>query len=250
MIALPAAFLECPIAHRALHGLGRPENSLAAVKAAVASGYGIEIDIRLSADRVAMVFHDETLDRVTSAVGPVLDRTSDTLGEIVLSGGDGSGVPTLSNVLANVDGAVPLLIEIKDQDGALGPNVGPLEEAVVAALAGYQGPVALMSFNPYSVAHLAKIAPDIPRGLTTDPFLPQLWPGVPETMLAMHREMTQLDAVGASFISHNHWDLASRHVARVKERGLRVLCWTIRSSEAEGRARRVADNVTFEGYTP
>ena len=71
MAGLPAAFLERPIAHRALHDLaaGRPENSRAAISAAVAAGYGVEIDLQLSSDGVAMVFHDERLERLTGARG-------------------------------------------------------------------------------------------------------------------------------------------------------------------------------------
>ena len=54
-VPLPEAFLATPIAHRALHdrAAGRPENSRAAIRAAVAAGYGIEIDLQLSADGVA-----------------------------------------------------------------------------------------------------------------------------------------------------------------------------------------------------
>ncbi|MCB1330289.1 MAG: phosphodiesterase, partial [Maritimibacter sp.] len=70
-MTLPEAFLRRPIAHRALHGPDAPENSLSAVRAAVAAGYGIEIDVQPSADEVAMVFHDYDLDRLTETTGPV-----------------------------------------------------------------------------------------------------------------------------------------------------------------------------------
>ena len=132
---LPAAFLERPIAHRALHGPGRPENSRAAIRAAVAAGYGIEIDVQPSADGVAMVFHDADLDRLTGTAGPIRGRTAADLARLPLHGGD-EGIPTLAEVLALVAGRVPLLVEIKDQDGALGPGVGALEAATAAACAG------------------------------------------------------------------------------------------------------------------
>ncbi len=79
-------------------------------------------------------------------------------------------------MLELVAGQVPLLIEIKDQDGNMGPNVGPLEQAVVDALQGYDGPVAVMSFNPNSVAAIASLSPDTPRGIVTSAYRTEDWP--------------------------------------------------------------------------
>ena len=249
MTPLPRAFLEVPIAHRALHGDGRPENSLAAVRAAVAAGYGIEIDIQPSADGAAMVFHDHDLARMTGGAGPVTAQTVAELGRTPLQG-TGETVPTLEEVLAAIDGKVPLLIEIKDQDGALGPGVGPLESAVIRALEGYAGPTALMSFNPHSVAEMARRAPDIPRGLTTCGFSAAEWPEVGDEARARLAAIADYARVGASFISHEAGDLSSHRVAELKSEGAHILCWTIRSPEEEARARGVAVNVTFEGYLP
>ncbi|MEJ2036589.1 MAG: glycerophosphodiester phosphodiesterase family protein, partial [Maritimibacter sp.] len=95
MSTLPEAFLRLPIAHRAYHDVtdGRPENSRAAIRAAIARGYGIEIDVQLSADGQAMVFHDYVLDRLTGERGPVRQKTAAELGAIPLIGGD-EGIPT------------------------------------------------------------------------------------------------------------------------------------------------------------
>lgn len=246
---LPPAFLRIPVAHRALHdrARGRPENSPAAVRAAVAKGYGIEIDVQLSSDGVAMVFHDEDLDRLTAETGPVAARSAADLGRIRLTDAE-DGIPTLSDILRLVGGRVPLLVEIKDQSGDLGPNVGPLERAVAADLAGYAGPVAVMSFNPHAVAAFAAAAPGIPRGLTTSAYDPEDWRPLPEATCAHLRGIPDYDRVGATFISHEARDLARPRVADLKARGAAILCWTIRSPEAEAAARTVADNVTFEGY--
>ena len=110
MTALDPRFLGRPIAHRALHGAGRPENSLEAIEAACRSGFGIEIDLQLSADGEAMVFHDYDLGRLTAESGAIRQRTSADLRNIQLSGG-ASGIPTLPEVLAVIKGRVPLLIE-------------------------------------------------------------------------------------------------------------------------------------------
>ena len=249
MTALDPAFLKAPIAHRAFHdrAAGRPENSLAAVRAAVAAGYGIEIDLQPSADGVAMVFHDDDLDRLTGQAGPVAAKTAAELGRLRLLGTD-QPVPTLAQVLAEVAGRVPLLIEVKDQDGALGPKVGALEAAAAAELRRYDGPLAVMSFNPHSVAALAQELPGVARGLTTGSYPPDNWPQVPAAVLQRLRGIPDYDRVGASFISHEARDLARPRVAELKGQGARILCWTVRSAADEARARAIAENVTFELY--
>lgn len=250
---LPPDFLRLPVAHRALHDRSRrrPENSLAAVRAAVAAGYAIEIDLQPSADGVAMVFHDETLDRLTAETGAVNARSAAALQAIPLRDAD-EGIPTLAQVLAAIDGRVPLLIEIKDQSGTMGPTDGRLEAAAAAALAGYQGPVAVMSFNPSAVAHMQRLAPEIPRGLTTYAFPAEDFPPNAGPELSAHREalaaIADFDAVEASFISHHWRDLDRPRVAEIAAQGWPVLCWTIRTPEQEAEARRIARNVTFEGY--
>ncbi|MGR3796295.1 glycerophosphodiester phosphodiesterase family protein [Vannielia sp. SX4] len=246
---LPDAFLTRPIAHRGFHdrAAGRVENSRAAFAAAIAAGYGIELDLQPSKDGVPMVFHDYALSRLTGETGPVAQRTAAELGQIMLTDG-GEGVPTLAEVLKLVDGRVPLLIEIKDQDGALGPNVGQLERAVAEALEGYAGEMALMSFNPHSMAVMAKLLPDVPRGLTTDNYEPESWTTVPEARRAELRAIPDYDRVGACFVSHRHGALGDARVAELKAQGAEILCWTIRSEAEEAKAREVAANVTFEGY--
>ncbi len=248
-VPLPEAFRSIPIAHRALHdkSAGRPENSPAAFRAAIAAGYGIECDIQPSSDGVPMVFHDYDTRRLTGVPGRVRGRTAAELGAMTLLGGR-EGIPTLEEMLSLVAGRVPLLIEIKDQDGAMGADVGPLERAVAGVLAGYVGPVALMSFNPHSVAALAKAAPDRPRGIVTSAYSAEDWPLLPERVRDRLRDIPDYDGTGASFISHEAADLGSPRVAELNAQGADVLCWTIRSPDAEAVARRVAANVTFEGY--
>lgn len=248
-MTLTASFLTRPIAHRAYHDktAGRPENSLAAVRAAVDAGYGIEIDLQLSSDGVPMVFHDYDLGRLTQSEGPLAARNAVALTATPLRHGS-EGIPTLTQVLDCVAGRVPLLIEIKDQDGALGPNIGTLEAATAEALLGYDGPVALMSFNPHSIAAMAQLAPHIPRGLTTSAYLPADWAPVPAAVCDVLRDIPDYDRTGSCFISHEAADLGRPRVAELRAKGATILCWTIRSPKAEAEARLIAQNITFEGY--
>ena len=105
-----------------------------------------------------------------------------------------------------------------------------------------------MSFNPNSVRVFGGLAPDVPVGLTTCDFNATDWPLVPKARRDRLAALPDIKASRAKFISHDRNDLHSPHVARLKAQGLPVLCWTIRSAREEAEARRIADNVTFEGY--
>lgn len=249
-MTLPRIFHSIPLAHRGLHDVnaGRPENSRASIRAAIAAGYGIEIDVQLSADNAAMVFHDYALERLTVATGAVRLRKAAELAQTRLKGGD-EGIPPLNEVLDLVAGQVPLLIELKDQDGGMGTDIGALEAAVAAVLAGYSGPVALMSFNPHSMARMAELLPEVPRGIVTSAYRYEDWP-LPRATCDALREVPDFDRVGASFISHEVDDLARPRVAQIKATGAMICCWTVRDAVQEAQARKVADNITFEGYTP
>ncbi len=247
--SLPSEFLQRPIAHRALHDISdqRPENSRAAIRAAIDAGYGVEIDLQRTRDNRAMVFHDYDMTRLTGQPGPIQQITETQARAQTLLHSDGEGIPSLEEVLAIVAGRVPLLIELKDQDGAMGPDIGALEADVVSALKDYEGPVALMSFNPHSVAEIARLAPHLPRGLVTSSYEPEV-ELLPQAVCDHLRNIPDFDRVSASFISHEVIDLDRPRVAELKAQGVPILCWTVRSLEQEAEARKVADNVTFEGY--
>ena len=251
MTALSEGFLRLPIAHRGLHDAarGRPENSISAFRAAITAGYAIEIDIQRSSDTVAMVFHDYDLARMTGQTGAIHLRSASQLTQIPLNGGPDT-IPTLTQTLETVAGQVPILVEIKDQDGVLGPNIGPLETAVAEAVRHYQGELVVMSFNPHTVAMMAKLAPKIPRGLVTGSFLPHKWPLLPKTARANLRNIPDFDRTGACFITHAVADISRPRVAEIRAAGTPVLCWTVKDQTTETKARAYADNITFEGYLP
>ena len=246
--ALPPDFLKIPLAHRALHDAtkGRPENSRAAVIAAVDAGYGIEIDLQQSADGKAMVFHDYDLSRLSQAQGDVHSFSAEQLSQMPLRGAN-EGIPQLPEILRLVDGRVPLLIEIKDQDGSMGNQVGHLEADVAYALSDYSGPVAVMSFNPHTVAAMARLCPAVPRGLVTDAYQPG-GNGLPADVRDRLREIPDYARTQSSFISHDWRDLERDRVAELKAQGADILCWTVKSPQEEAQARKIAQNITFEQY--
>jgi glycerophosphoryl diester phosphodiesterase len=220
-----------PFAHRGLHGEGRVENSRAAFRAAMDAGHGIELDVQLSRDGDAMVFHDYQLDRLTGEPGDVAARTAEQLGAIRLSGMDET-IPTLLEVLQLIGGRVPLLIEVK----ALDRKVARLCLAVFRALAGYRGPVAVMSFNPEVPRWFAAHAPRIARGLVVTEN------GKRGVRGRLERRFTWWRAK-AQFLAYDIRDLPSRFARR---RRVPVFTWTVRSDFDWDRAARHADVAIYE----
>lgn len=228
----------CAFAHRGLHGPGLPENSPAAFAAAMARGMGIECDIQRSRDGHAMVFHDAQLDRLTAEQGPLADRTADELGRIQLSGGEDT-IPTLRQMLDQVAGQVPLLIEIKspkDDDRRL----AALCLSVRRVLEGYQGSHAIMSFDPRIVRWFAVHSPLTLRGLVVTEEDDKALPGMIRRRLALWHARPQ-------FLAYDIRDLPSRFAAGQRGRGLPVLTWTVRSAEHRERAAAHADAPIAEG---
>jgi glycerophosphoryl diester phosphodiesterase len=150
--------------------------------------------------------------------------------------------------LEQVDGAVPLLIELKDQHGAMGETDGTLERAALDVLKSYEGQFALMSFNPSMVAKVAELSPDTPRGIIGCAWRKIDEPHVPVDRRAELATIPGFEDMDADFLSHDHTDLDSPRVEQLKAQGVPILCWTIRSPEQERQARKIADNITFEGY--
>ena len=158
-------FLAYKYAHRGLHGKGVSENSMTAFKRAVDSGYGIELDVRLSSDGELMVFHDPTLKRMAGIDELVRSKTAEELQKIKI-GGTEDTVPRFSDVLKLVDGKVPLLVEIKEEVGELA-----VTEKTVKMLREYKGEYMIESFNPFSIALVRKQMPDVIRGFLSQNFM-------------------------------------------------------------------------------
>lgn len=146
-------------AHRGLHGSGVPENSLPAFDLAASAGYGIELDVHVTKDGKAVVFHDDTLARMCGAEGSVEDHTLDELRALRLAGTD-ERIPTFEEVLSVVGGRVPLIIEEK---GVTSDTSVCAKTAEV--LASYSGEWCIESFNPFYVRYWKKHHPDIVRGI-------------------------------------------------------------------------------------
>ena len=225
-----------PIAHRGLHDkeAGRFENTLSAAAEAVRHGYSIEVDLHPSRDGVPMVFHDNTLNRLTREKGSVRERTAAELQTISI-GGTTDTVPTLRQLLDLVAGRVGLVLELK---GINGHDEG-FVAAVLKELEGYDGPVAIMSFNHWLLDDARRLGSRVPVGLTAEG---------KDDLGDVHRDaMRQFDP---DFISYGIEDLPNAFVAEFRETGRPVITWTIRTRKAQTKSDLHADQITFEGYLP
>ena len=236
--------LSKPIAHRGLHTEEIPENSLGAFSNAIEHGYPIELDVRLTDDDKVVVFHDDSLGRMTGKDGYISKINSDALVDYKLLNGEKKPtqfyIPTLQEVLDLVDGKVPLLIEIKNQ-GA----VGLLEKKTAEILRTYSGECAVQSFNPYSIEYFKDNMPDLPRGILSCYFTKKDL----KNPLKRHVLKTlKLNKVARpDFISYCAENLPNRYVSKTK---LPVLAWTVRSNETAQRLSTIANNIIFEKFTP
>lgn len=146
-------------AHRGLHGEGVPENSLAAFELACKNGYGIELDVHVTADDKLVVFHDDTLSRMCGVDEKTESKTLAELQALTL-GGTGEHIPSFREVLDLVDGRVPLVVEIK---GTSMKNMRVCE-LTAEMLDGYAGKYCIEAFNPIFVAWWKKNRGHVVRG--------------------------------------------------------------------------------------
>ena len=233
-------------AHRGLHGEGVPENSMAAFRAALENGYGIELDIHLLKDGNLAVIHDSLLNRTTGQPGHIEDLTTAQLKDYHLEGTEET-IPEFMDVLTLYAGKAPLIVELKPMDG----NHAALAEAACNMLASYSGPYCLESFDPRCVAWLRKNRPELIRGQLSENFtkgrndLP-LW-----LRFALTHNMTHLitrpDFVAYKF--RDRKDTIGNDVCR-KLWKMQGVTWTLKTQEEYDTAVKEGWIPIFEGFRP
>jgi glycerophosphoryl diester phosphodiesterase len=231
-----------PIAHRGLHDAGAVENTASAFRAAIAGNYGIECDIQISRDGEALVHHDDALGRLTDGEGPLAAQPAEALKRVVFKA-TGDRMLTLGELCDLVAGRVALVVEIKSRfDGDL-----RLAARAAAVLAGYRGPVALMSFDPQPIAAVRRAGPSIPRGLVAM----RRAPDDPAAQTSALGYAGNLLAAWPQFLAYRVQDLATPPpwIAR-NMLGRPLLTWTVRTPADRAHAARHADQIIFEGFRP
>ena len=216
-------------AHRGLHGPGAPENSMAAFRAALELGAGIECDVRLSGDGQVMVFHDHDLRRLcASALAVEATPAAILAGQKLFDTGE--HIPWLGELLELVAGKVPLLIELKCRSG----NASRLAQAVARELDDYAGPVGVMSFESKVGAWFSRKLPYLRRGLV-----------ISERASAVGRWGSILNA-RPNFLAVDCGSIARPWVAKQRVKRW-VYSWTIRTPLLRATAEKHADALIWEG---
>ncbi|TPP11012.1 glycerophosphodiester phosphodiesterase [Rhizobium glycinendophyticum] len=228
---------DLPVAHRGYHDMNKTvwENTLSAFSRAIEAGFAIECDIQLSSDSVPMVFHDHDLQRLCGLAGEVRERTAGEL-KMLSIGGTKDKIPTLRQMLDLVKGQVPLVIELKGIDAEQDDG---FVESVLEVLDGYEGKVALMSFDYHLLRALKHVDCPYPVGLTAE--------GVKPEVLAAHEEAM---ALGLDFTSYCAAHLPNTFITALREKGTPVITWTVRDEIMRERTYTYADQMTFEGFDP
>lgn len=238
-------FTEAHYAHRGLHDSERAENSMSAFAAAKEKGYGIELDVRLSKDGELVVFHDASLTRMTGIEGKVIDFTAEELSKMSLAG-TGDGIPTFRQVLDLIDGAVPLLVEIKMGSGESG-----IAEKFLEVIEGYKGDYIVESFHPMALRTVMKGRPDILRGILSYEYMKdERYKG--KLIFRLSQNLLLNFLMRPDFIAYdkNGYSVPNlRFVRRVF--GTPLIAWTLKSQEEENDAvAHGFDAVIFENYIP
>lgn len=243
-----------PIAHRGLHNaaIGVIENSIPAARAAVAAGYGVECDVQLTADGELVVFHDDSLERLTDGAGAVAMRSANELRRLKLRGAS-DAIPAFSEFLAAIGGRTPIVVEIKS---AFDRDTTAAERAALA-LAQYDGPVAIESFDPEQIAFLRARATALgiahrPLGIVGQAhYSKEDWPQLSAAQRAEFTHFLHYTRTLPDFLSWNVRDLPHAIPLLLRD-ALKapVTAWTVRSPEMAARAREWSDQIVFEGFSP
>lgn len=224
-------------AHRGASGHA-PENTMAAFRLAVQEGAGgIELDVQLSADKQVVVIHDETLDRTTDGTGAVGSLTWEELRRLDASFGQeayrGEGIPLLSQVLELL-ASTQLELNIELKNGIV-PYDG-MEEAVVRLVRQYgmEKRIVLSSFNHYSIARLAGMAPDMEMAVLYSD--------------GLYRPWEYAAFVGARSLHPHYLAVTPEIVMNARMAGVKVRPWTVNSDDDYRRMAAAGVDAVITNY--
>jgi glycerophosphoryl diester phosphodiesterase len=231
--------LTIPVAHRGYHAPEIPENSIAAFHEAIENGFTIELDVHKTRDDVLVVFHDDTLSRLTSSDKKITDCSSSELRNLVLQKTD-ERIPAFSEVLDYVHGQVGLLVEIKTH-----PDLGKVEELLSRQLDAYAGTFAVVSFDPWIVRWFYKNRPSYIRGQISGGLRGKKLPIFQQFFLKnlFVTVISRPDFIAYEYTCLNPWIEFLARMVRTP-----VLVWTIRDPDTLKKCRDAGRNSIFEGF--
>ncbi len=233
-------------AHRGLHSPGVPENSMAAFRAALDKGYGVELDIHLLKDGNLAVIHDSLLNRTTGQAGHIEDLRTEDLKYYHLEGTQET-IPEFMDVLTLFNGKAPLIIELKPENS----NHAALAEAACRMMDTYKGPWCMESFDPRCVAWLKKNRPEVIRGfLSANCFKGKN--DMPDYLRFVLTHCLTNFACVPDFVAYNHPDRRDTPSTFLCQRlwKAQMVSWTLRTKADFDTAVNEGYLPIFEGFDP
>lgn len=230
------------VAHRGLHNNSDiPENSILAFELAIKNNLPIELDVHLTSDKELVVFHDNSLKRMTGTDKIIEDCKLSELKNMHLNSTSQS-IPTLDEVLELVACKVPLLIEIKNES-----KIGILEDKLINKLANYKGEYILESFNPLSLLWIRKRYNNIVLGqLSTGDYSKY---NIKFTFVKwVLKNMLLNFLVKPDFISYDYEYLSNKLYAKCKKHDIDLFAWTIKSQNDYKTIKSLCDGIIFENF--
>ena len=230
------------VAHRGLfdNAKGIPENSLPAFELAVKNGFAIEMDVQASKDGVLVVFHDDTLKRMTGKEGKLADYTFEELRKLRLLDTD-CQIPTFEEFLQAADG-VNLVVEIKTHS-----NIGEVEQKVYDALKNYKGNYCIESFNPFIVRWFKVHAPEVIRGQLSCSYEIAPFSKLKKWLLS---QLKFSKWNGSQFIAYDAETIKSNKAVAKFRKKIPVICWTVKGQKQYDELHDYFDNMIFDSFYP
>lgn len=226
------------IAHRGLFDREKiPENSMLAFDKALEKGYSIEIDVNMTQDGYIVVFHDNSLKRMTGIKNDITTMTLSEIKKFKLLGTENK-IPTFEDVLLQVSGKVPILIEVKPNS-----KYKELMEKLINLLEKYNGKYSIQSFDPRIVYWLKKNMPQISRGQISSKNIREVKSRILKILLG---KMVFNVITKPNFISYQYLSINEKFYKKQKNKGREVIAWTLKNKEDYEKIRDYCDMVVFE----
>ena len=226
------------IAHRGLFDREKiPENSMLAFDKALEKGYSIEVDVNMTQDGYIVVFHDNSLKRMTGIKNDITTMTLSEIKKFKLLGTENK-IPTFEDVLLQVSGKVPILIEVKPNS-----KYKELMKKLINLLEKYNGKYSIQSFDPRIVYWLKKNTPHISRGQISSKNIREVKSRILKILLG---KMVFNIITKPNFISYQYLSINKKFYKKQKSKGREVIAWTLKNKEDYEKIRDNCDMVIFE----
>lgn len=226
-------------AHRGLYDNrnGIPENTIPAFEKAVEKGYAIELDVNMSNDGFLVIFHDNSLKRMTGVKEDITTLDLHEIRRLKLVGTD-IKIPTLQDVLLCIAGKVPLIIEVKQNE-----RYKELMEKLIKELSVYNGEYIIESFDPRVVYWLKENKPEIIRGQLAGRNVKEIKGRILKILLG---NMVFNVLTKPNFISYHYYSVDKKFYNKQKKKKRLLAVWTVKSKEEYEKIKNCSDIVIFE----